>query len=51
MYKYRVSPTIRSIDFIIECTIPKSFILQVNIDYWSLTEERHDGEFGSHLAP
>jgi hypothetical protein len=31
VYKYRASPTVRSIDFIIQCTIPKSFIPQVDI--------------------
>jgi hypothetical protein len=30
VYKYRASPTVRSIDFIIQCTIPKRFIPQVD---------------------
>jgi hypothetical protein len=30
VYKYRASPTVRSIDFTIQCTIPKKFIPQVD---------------------
>jgi len=30
VYKYRASPTVRSIDFIIQCTIPKSSVPQVD---------------------
>jgi hypothetical protein len=31
VYKYRASPTVRSIDFIIQCTIPKRLIPQVDL--------------------
>jgi hypothetical protein len=31
VYKYSASPAVRSIDFIIQCTIPKRFIPQVDI--------------------
>jgi hypothetical protein len=30
VYKYRASPTVRSLDFIIQCTISKRFIPQVD---------------------
>jgi hypothetical protein len=30
VYKYRASPTVRFIDFITQCTIPKRFIPQVD---------------------